>query len=135
MYRTVIVFAVENASQLADLTDEELKALLNDDSLPLSRQIEVIDERRRRAAERRKAEEMAELVATVPVIAALADSAETVREAQAWLDQAKRARAEAVQVALAAGYSVRTVADIAHIAPSTALRLGSLDLAVESPPA
>lgn len=133
-YRTATVCAVENVSPLADLADEALRELLNDDSLPLARQIEAIDERRRRAALRRKAEEMAELAATVPVIATLADSAETVREAQTRLDRAKGERAKAVQAALAAGYSIRTVADIARVAPSTALRLGSQELAVESQP-
>jgi len=58
--RMAIVYVVDDASELADLTDEELRALLNDDSLPLARQIRVLDERRHRAAERRKAEEMAE---------------------------------------------------------------------------
>lgn len=119
----------------ADLADEELKALLNDDSLPLAEQIQVLDERRHRAAVRRKAEEKAELVATVPVIAALDDSAELVRKAQGWLDRAKWVRAKAVQSALAAGYSLRTVAEIARIAPSTALRLGSQELPAEPPPA
>lgn len=123
--------AVKNELQLADLTDEELKALLNDDSLPLSQQIKVLDERRHRAAVRRKAEEIAELVATVPVMAALDDSAEMVRKAQAWLDRAKWARSKAVQAALAAGYSVRTTAEIARIAPSTALRIGSQVLPAE----
>ena len=126
--RIAIVYVVDNASELADLTDEELRALLNDDSLSLARQIRVLDERRHRAAARRKAEEMAELVATVPVMAALHDSAEIVRKAQTRLDQAKRARAEAVQAALAAGYNVRTTAEIAQVAPSTALRLGSQEL-------
>ena len=120
--------------QLADLTDEELKALLNDDSLPLAEQIKVIDERGHRAAVRRRAEEMAELVATVPAMAALDDSAEMVCKAQAWLDRAKWARAKAVRGALAAGYSVRTVAELARIAPSTALRLGSQELPAEPPP-
>ncbi|MXW42060.1 MAG: hypothetical protein F4138_03225 [Acidimicrobiia bacterium] len=104
---------MKNDLQLADLTDEELKTLLNDDGLPLSQQIRVLDERRCRAAVRRKAEEMAELVTTVPVMAALDDSAELVRKAQAWLDRAKWVRAKAVQTALAAGYSVRTVAQVA----------------------
>ncbi len=125
--------AVENASQLADLTDDELRALLNDDSLPLARQIMVLDERRHRAAEKRKAEEMAEIVATVPVMAALDDSAEMVRKAQAWLDRAKWVRSKAVQSALAAGYSLRTVAEVARVAPSTALRIGSQDVAAEAP--
>ena len=120
---------------LADLADEELKALLNDDSLPLAEQIQVLDERRHRAAVRRKAEEMAELVATVTVMTALDDSAELVRKAQGWLDRAKWVRAKAVQSALAAGYSLRTVAEIARIAPSTALRLGSQELPAEPPPA
>ena len=134
-YRTNIVCAVKNELQLAYLTDEELKALLNDDSLPLSQQIEVLDERRHRAAVRRKAEEMVGLVATVPVMAALDDSADMVCKAQAWLDRAKWARSKAVQAALAAGYSVRTVAEIARVAPSTALRLGSQELPAEPPPA
>lgn len=133
VHRTTIVCAVTNAPQLADLTDEELRALLNDESLPLAQQIIVLDERRHRAAERRKAEEMAELVATVPVMAALDDSAEMVRKAQAWLDRAKWARAKAVQSAIAADYSLRTVAEIARIAPSTALRIGSQDVAAEPP--
>lgn len=134
-YRTVIVCAVKNELQLAYLTDEELKALLNDDSLPLSQQIKVLDERRHRAAVRHKAEQVAELVATVPVIADLDDSAEMVRKAQAWLDRAKWVRAKAVQSALAADYSLRTVAEIARVAPSTALRLGSQELPAEPPPA
>lgn len=122
-----------NDLQVANLTDEELKALLNDDSLPLSQQIRVLDERRNRAAVRRKAEEMADLVATVPVMAALDDSAEMVLKAQAWLERAKWARAKAVKAALAAGYSVRTTAEIARVAPSTALRVGSQELPVEPP--
>ncbi|MDE0236703.1 MAG: hypothetical protein OXN95_05710 [bacterium] len=126
---------MKNELPLADLTDEELKALLNDDNLPLSQQIQVLDERRHRAAVRRKAEEVAELIATVPVMAALDDSAEMVRKAQALLDRAKWERSKAVQAALAAGYSVRTVAEIARIAPSTALRLGSQKLTAEPPPA
>jgi len=126
---------VENAQRLANLTDEELRALLNDDSLPLSKQIKVLDERRHRAAVQRRAEELAELVATVPMIAALDDSAEMVHKAQAWLDRAKWVRAKAVQAALAAGYSVRTVAEFARVAPSTALRIGSEELAPEPPPA
>ena len=92
-------------------------------------------ERRHRAAVRRKAEEMAELVATIPVMAALDDSAEMVREAQGWLDRAKWVRAKAVQSALAAGYSVRTTAEIAQVAPSTVLRLGSQELPSDLPPA
>ena len=135
MLRTASVCAVKNELPFADLADEELKALLNDDSLPLAEQIQVLDERRHRAAVRRKAEEKAELVATVPVIAALDDSAELVRKAQGWLDRAKWVRAKAVQSALAAGYSLRTVAEIARIAPSTALRLGSQELPAEPPPA
>ena len=126
---------MKNELQFADLTDEELKALLNDDSLPLSQQIKVLDERRHRAAVRRKAEEIAELVATVPVMAALDDSAEMVRKAQAWLNRAKWVRAKAVQSALASNYSLRTVAEIARIAPSTALRIGSQKLSAEPPPA
>ena len=70
---------MENDAPLADLSDEELRALLNDDSLPLAQQIRVIDERRRRAAVRRKAEEMAELVATIPVMAALDDKVSATR--------------------------------------------------------
>lgn len=135
VYRTTIVCAVKNDAPLADLTDKELRALLNDDSLPLAQQIEVLDERRRRAAVRRKAEEMAELVATVPAMAALDDSAELVRKTQTRLDRAKWARTKAVQAALAAGYSVRTVAEVAHVAPSTALRLGAAELGAEPPPA
>lgn len=132
--RTTNVCAVKNAQRFADLTDEELRELLNDESLPLSQQIEVLDERRHRAAARRKAEEMAELVATVPAMAALGDSAEMVRQARDLLDRAKWTRAKAVQAALAAGYSVRTVAEIAQVAPSTALRLGSQELPAEPPP-
>lgn len=134
VYRTATVCAVKDASRLADLSDEELRALLNDDSLPLSQQIQVLDERRHRAAEKRKAEAMAELVATVPVMAALDDSAEMVREAQARLDRAKQVRARAVQAALAAGYSVRTTAEVARVAPSTALRIGSEEPVGEPPP-
>lgn len=73
-------------------------------------------------------------MATVPVLAALGDSAEIVRQAQVRLDQAKRVRAHAVQAALAEGYSVRTVAHIAHMAPSTTLRIRSQRLAAEPPP-
>lgn len=124
-----------NDLQVANLTDEELKALLNDDSLPLAEQIRVLDERRQRAAIRRRAEEMADLVSTVPVMAALDDSAEMVRKSQAWLDRAKWVRAKAVQAALAAGYSVRTTAEVARVAPSTALRLGSQELPAEPPTA
>ena len=134
VYRTPIVCVVKNASQLADLSDEELKVLLNDDSLPLSQQIRVLDERRHRATARRKAEEMAELVATVPIMTALADSAEKVGKAQAWLDRAKWVRSKAVKSALAAGYNVRITAEVARIAPSTALRIGSEELASEPPP-
>jgi len=61
-------------------------------------------------------------------MAALHDSAEIVRKAQTRLDQAKRTRAEAVQAALAAGYNVRTTAEIAQVVPSTVLRLGSQEL-------
>ena len=125
---------MKNNLDLADLTDEELKALLNDDNLPLSQQIRVLDERRRRAAVRRRAEEMAELVETVPVMTALDDSAEMVRKTQAWLDRAKWARSKAIRAALAAGYSVRTTAEVARIAPSTALRIGSEEPASEPPP-
>lgn len=127
--------AVKDALQLVDLSDDELRALLNDDSLPLAQQILVLDERRHRAAEKRKAEEMAELVATVAVMAALADSAEIVRKAQDWLDRAKWVRSKAVRSALAAGYSVRTTAEIAQVAPSTVLRLGSQELPSDLPPA
>lgn len=128
------MWAVKNDLQLAELSDERLRELLNDDSLPLSQQIRVLDERRRRAAVRRKAEEMADLVATVPVMAALADSAEMVGKAQAWLDRAKWVRSKAVKSALAAGYSVRITAEVARVAPSTALRIGSEELAGEPPP-
>ena len=134
MYQTTMVCAVTNISQLADMTDAELRALLNDDSLPLAQQILVLDERRQRAAVRRRAEEMAELVATIPVMAALDDSAEMVRKAQARLDRAKQVRAKAVRAALAAGCSVRTTAEIARVAPSTALRIGSGELPAEPPP-
>ncbi|MCY3863265.1 MAG: hypothetical protein OXG67_15065 [bacterium] len=126
---------MKNTPRLADLTDDELKALLNDDSLPLPQQIKVLDERRHRAAVRHRAEEMAELVATVPVMAALDEGAELVRKTQTRLDRAKWARTKAVQAALAAGYSVRTVAEVAHVAPSTALRLGAAELGAEPPPA
>ncbi|MDE0493119.1 MAG: hypothetical protein OXH54_04220 [Acidimicrobiaceae bacterium] len=60
---------------------------------------------------------MADLVATVQTLAALGDSAEFMREAQSWLDQAKWVRARAVQTVLSEGYSVRTVAGIAQVAP------------------
>ena len=123
-----------NTLQLADMTDAELRALLNDDDLPLAQQIQVLDERRHRAAVRRRAEEMAELVSTVPVMAALDDSAEMVRKAQARLDRAKQVRARAVQAALAAGFSVRTTAEVARVAPSTALRIGSEEPVGEPPP-
>ncbi|WP_419929628.1 hypothetical protein [Candidatus Poriferisocius sp.] len=122
-----------NTLQLADLSDDELRALLNDESLPLAQQIKVLDERRHRAAVRRKVEEMAELVATVPVMAALDDSAQMVWKAQAWLDRTKWVRSKAVKSALAAGYSVRTVAEVARVAPSTALRIGSQEVAAEPP--
>ncbi len=125
--------AVTNTLQLADLSDDELRALLNDESLPLAQQIKVLDERRHRAAVRRKVEEMAELVATVPVMAALDDSAQMVWKAQAWLDRTKWVRSKAVKSALAAGYSVRTVAEVARVAPSTALRIGSQEVAAEPP--
>ena len=131
--RTASVPAVGNPSQLADLTTEALTALLSDESLSSARQREVLDELSRRAAARHKAEEMADLVATVPVLAALGDSAEGVRQALVRLDQAKRVRASAVQAALAEGYSVRTVADIAQMAPSTALRICSQHLTDEPP--
>ena len=134
-HRTAYAGFVENTPRLADLTDDELKALLNDDSLPLPQQIKVLDERRHRAAVRHRAEETAELVATVPVMAALGDSAEMVHKAQAWLDRAKWLRAKAVKAALAAGYSVRTTAEVARVAPSTALRIGSEELGAEPPPA
>ena len=132
--RTASVPAVGNPSQPADLTTEELTGLLGDESLSSARQRDVLDELSRRAAARHKAEEMAELMATVPVMAALGDSAATVHEAQVRLDQAKRMRANAVQAALAEGYSVRTVADIAQVAPSTALRIRSEQLTAEPPP-
>ena len=102
--------------------------LLGYESPSSARQLEVLDELSRRTAVRHKAEEMADLVATVPVLAALGDSAEMVRQAQVRLDQAKRVRANAVQAALAEGYSVRTVAHIARMAPSTALRIRSQQL-------
>ena len=126
---------VENTPRLADLTDDELRALLNDDSLPLPQQIKVLDERRHRAAVRHRAQEMAELVATVPVMAALDESAEMVHKAQAWLDRAKWVRAKAVQSAVAAGYSLRTVAEVARVAPSTVMRLSAQELLAEPPPA
>ena len=129
------MYAVKDALELADLTDEELRGLLGDESVSLARQIRVLDVLSRRAAVRRKAEELAELVETVPVMAALDDSAEMVRRAQAWLDRAKWVRAKAVQSALADGHSLRTVAEIARIAPSTALRVSSLELPAVSPPA
>ena len=77
--RTGIVPAVGNPSQLSDLSTEALTGLLGDESLSWGRRREVLDELSRRAAIRHKAEEMADLVATVPVLAALGDSAETVR--------------------------------------------------------
>ena len=123
-----MVCGVGNASRLADVSTEELKGLLGDESMSLAREREVLDELSRRAAVRHKAAQMADLVATVPALAALDDSAEMVRQAQARLDQAKGVRANAVQAALAEGYSVRTVAEIAHIAPSTALRISSQQL-------
>lgn len=132
--RTASVPVVGNPSQLADLSTEALTGLLGDESLSSARHRDVVDELSRRAAARHKAEEMAELVATVPTLAALGDSAEFVREAQSWLDQAKWVRAHAVQAALDEGYSVRTVADIAQIAPSTALRIRSQHLTTEPPP-
>ena len=123
-----------NAPQLADLTTEALKGLLGDESLSWGRQREVLDELSRRAAIRHKAEKMADLMATVPALAALGDSAEMVRQAQVRLDQAKWVRANAVQAALAEGYSVRVVAEIAQVAPSTALRIRSEQLTDEPPP-
>ena len=131
--RTASVPEVANPSWLADLTSEELTGLLGDESLSSARHRDVLDELSRRAAARHKAEEITELVATVPVLAALGDSAETVHEAQVRLDQAKRVRANAVQAALAEGYSVRTVADIAKMAPSTALRIRSQQITAEPP--
>lgn len=123
-----------NQSQLADLTTEALTALLGDESVSSARRRDVLDELSRRARVRHKAEEMAELVATVPALAALGDSAEVVHRAQVRLDEAKRVRASAVQAALDEGYSVRTVADIAQVAPSTALRIRSQQLTAEPPP-
>ncbi len=128
-----MVCGVGNPSWLADVSTEELKGLLGDESVSLAREREVLDELSRRAAIRHKAQEMADLVATVPAMAALDDSAEMVRQAQVRLDQAKRVRANAVQAALAAGYSLRTVAEIAHVAPSTALRISSQQLTAEPP--
>jgi len=113
---------------LADVSTEELKTLLSDQSMSSAREREVLDELSRRAAMRHKAAETADLVATVPALAASGDSAEMVRQAQARLDHAQGVRANAVQAALAAGYSLRTVAEIAHIAPSTAVRIGSQQL-------
>ena len=55
--------------------------------------------------------------------------------ARAWLDRAKWVRAKAVKSALAADYSLRTVAEIARVAPSTVLRIGSQELPAEPPPA
>ena len=118
----------------ADVGDDELRALLDDDSLSLSRQLRVLDELSRRATARKRILELAELVATVPVMSALDDSAEMVREAQAWLDRAKWVRAKAVQSAIAEGYSLRTVAEVARIAPSTAMRLGTQEISAEPPP-
>ncbi len=132
--RTASVPVVGTPSQPVDLSTEALTALLGDESLPAARHREVVDELSRRAAARHKAEEMADLVATVPTLAALGNSAEFVREAQSWLDQAKWVRARAVQAALGEGYSVRTVADIAQMAPSTALRIRSQHLTAEPPP-
>jgi len=132
--RTASVPVVGTPSQPVDLSTEALTALLGDESLPAARHREVVDELSRRAAARHKAEEMADLVATVPTLAALGNSAEFVREAQSWLDQAKWVRARAVQAALGEGYSVRTVADIAQMAPSTALRIHSQHLTAEPPP-
>ena len=125
---------MENVSQVADLTEDDLKGLLNDQSVTLAHQVEILNEFSRRAAFRRKAEEVAELVATDPVMAALDRSAEMVREAQAWLDHAKWVRAKAVQSALAANYTLRTVAEVARVAPSTAMRLGAQEHSGEPPP-
>ena len=126
---------MKNAAQLAELTDHELMDLLSDDSLSLARQLKVLDELSSRAAARKRAEELAEMIATVPVMAALDESAEMVQEAQARLERVKWIRAKAVQSAIAAGYSLRTVADIARIAPSTALRLRDEQLPAEPPSA
>ena len=97
-----MVCGVGNASRLADVSTEELKGLLSDESVSLVREREVLDELSRRAAVRHKAAGMADLVATVPALAVLGDSAEMVRQAQVRLDQAKGVRANAVQAALAA---------------------------------
>ena len=125
---------VGNPSQPADLSTEELTGLLGDESLSSGRQREVLDELSRRAAIRHRAEEMADLVATVPALATLGDSAEFVREAHSWLDQAKWVRAHAIQAALDEGYSVRTVAHTAQMAPSSVLRIRCQQLTAEPPP-
>ncbi|MDE0665899.1 MAG: hypothetical protein OXH67_09910 [Acidimicrobiaceae bacterium] len=125
---------MRNPSRLADLSTEALTGLLGDESLSSERHRDVLDELSRRAAARHKAEETADLMATVPTLAVLGDSAEAVRQAQVRLDQAKRVRARAVQAALGEGYSLRTVADIAQMAPSTALRIRSQQLTAEPPP-
>ena len=122
---------MKNAAQLAELTDHELMDLLSDDSLSLARQLKVLDELSSRAAARKRAEELAEMIATVPVMAALDESAEMVQEAQARLERVKWIRAKAVQSAIAAGYSLRTVSEVARIAPSTALRLRDEQLPAE----
>ena len=130
-----MVCAMKNEGPLTDLGDDELRAQLDDDSLSLARQLRVLDELSRRATARKRVLELAELVATVPVMSALDDSAEMVREAQAWLQRAKWTRARAVQSAIASGYSLRTVAEIARVAPSTAIRLRDEELPDEPPPA
>ena len=120
---------------LAELGDDELRDLLNDDSLPLARQLKVLDEQTRRATARLQAERLAELVAANPVLADLESTAETVREVQGWLEQAKWDRARAVRAALDAEFSLRTVASIARVAPSTVKRLRDEQLPPEPPPA
>ena len=126
---------MKNAALLAELTDHELTDLLSGDSLSLARQLRVLDELSSRAAARKRAEELAEMIAAVPVMAALDESAEMVQEAQARLEGVKWIRAKAVQSAIAAGYSLRTVSEVARIAPSTALRLRDEQLPAEPPSA
>ena len=73
--------------------------------------------------------------AAVPVVADLADGAAMARKARARLDRVKWMRFKAVQSALAAGYSIRRVAEVARIVPSSAMRLGSEELPAGPPPA
>lgn len=109
--------------ELSELDDKELRFLLNDDRLPLSEQIRVLDERRRRAAELRREEELAELVASSAALGELEEAARLVADAQARLDEARRYRHICAQAAFDEGHTVVAVAQVARVARSTAMRL------------